>query len=444
MKVTIYGAGYVGLVTAACLAEIGHDVLCIETNAQKLALLEQGQCPIYEPGLEALLERNQRERRLRFTNNGIEGALFAQVQFIAVGTPSAEDESADLTAVYAVAKTIATHIKESVVIVNKSTVPVGTAKAVKAYVDEILQARAVSFDVQVVSNPEFLKEGVAVDDCLQPDRIIVGVEQVAAEQRLKSLYAPLIQDKPEKWVCMDPASAELTKYASNAMLATRISFMNELSHLAGSTGADIDLVKVGMGMDPRIGRLFLNAGCGYGGSCFPKDVRALLKTGEQHGVDLPLMKATEHANQRQKQALVDKVERVLQGQLQGKTIAVWGLAFKPQTDDIREAPSRVLCEALWQKGAIVQAYDPVAMPNFTQAYPGHTQLKLTQTAAQALEGAVLLVIVTEWDEFKKADLFNIATSLSKPYVIDGRNVWQPQAAAAAGLQYYGIGRGLTV
>ena len=441
MKVSIYGAGYVGLVTAACLAEIGHDVLCADVDADKIASLRNGISPIFEPGLEDLLVRHAANGRLQFTADLQETVAFGAVQFIAVGTPSLPNGAANLNAVFAVAKHIGEHINKSCIVVDKSTVPVGTAKKVNDIITQALKARAVNNEVCVVSNPEFLKEGAAINDFMVPDRIVIGCDDQKSAGILHELYSPLIDKTPNKWIVMDVLSAELTKYAANAMLATRISFMNEISHVAQAIGADIEQVRAGIGSDKRIGPYFLNAGCGYGGSCFPKDVRALLSTARDAGVDMPLLQAVEQVNEHQKTVLFTKLNKLFEGDLKGKVIALWGLAFKPNTDDIREATSRVLCEALWAKGARVQAYDPVATDEFRHTYGERDDIHYCVSKEQALEGADVLVIATEWDEFRAPDWSLVKQILEQPVVVDGRNLFNPATLRAAGLHYYAIGRG---
>jgi len=441
MKVSIYGAGYVGLVTAACLAEIGHDVLCADVDADKIASLRDGVSPIYEPGLEELLARHASNGRLRFTTDLQETVAFGLVQFIAVGTPSLENGAANLSAVFAVAQLIGSHVADYCVVVDKSTVPVGTAKKVSEIIHQAIAARAAKIDVAVVSNPEFLKEGAAINDFMFPDRIVLGCSDEKSGKLLRELYTPLIDKAPNKWVVMDILSAELTKYAANAMLATRISFMNEISQVAEAIGADIEQIRLGIGSDKRIGPYFLNAGCGYGGSCFPKDVRALLSTARDAGVNMPLLQAVEHVNEQQKTVLFSKLNRLFNYDLKGKVIALWGLAFKPNTDDIREATSRVLCEALWVQGARVQAYDPVAVEEFRHTYGERADMHYCVSKEQTLEGADALVIVTEWDEFRAPDWSLIKTTLKQPIIVDGRNLFDPQQVHALGIHYYAIGRG---
>lgn len=438
--ITIYGAGYVGLVTGACLAELGHKVLLIDTQASKIADLSRGICPIYEPGLQQLLERHIKTGRLNFSTDLIEGVEHGLLQFIAVGTPSANDGSADLQYVFEVAKGIAEHLPAYRLIVTKSTVPVGTSQKVKQCIADILQQRGSNIDFDVVANPEFLKQGGAIEDFMKPDRIIIGVENERALKHMRELYAAL-DDNGQRFIPMDVSSAELTKYAANAYLATRISFMNEMSQLAEYLGADIDMIRRGMGSDRRIGPHFLMAGCGFGGSCFPKDVRALIKTAESANLAVPLIHATEQVNQYQKKILFKKISHYFSGNLSEKIIALWGLAFKPNTDDMREAPSRVLIEDLLRAGAKVQAYDPVAKKQAQIIFKDIQGLTFSEEAFAALENADVLVIVTEWDEFKRPDFALIREKLRHPAIFDGRNIYDTEFLKAHGLKYYAIGRG---
>lgn len=439
MKITLFGTGYVGLVTGTCLAEVGNDVLCVDIDAKKIADLNQGIIPIYESGLEAMVKENTHAGRLRFTNDikaGVEHGLF---QFIAVGTPSDEDGSADLRHVLAVAQSIAEHINEYRIIVNKSTVPVGTADQVKSIIEASLaqQNKVVEFDV--VSNPEFLKEGVAIDDFMKPERIIIGTNNPRTKELLKALYAPFNRNH-DRIITMDVRSAELTKYAANAMLATKISFMNELANIADQVGADIEQVRNGIGSDSRIGYSFIYAGCGYGGSCFPKDVKALVHIAKKQGYHAELISAVENVNARQKQVLFHKIQDYYQHQLQGKTFALWGLAFKPKTDDMREAPSRVLLEALINAGATVQAYDPEALEEAQRIYGNKAGLTLCQTQNEALEGANALCIVTEWKNFWSPDFALIKNKLLDSVIFDGRNLYNPRLLKSVGIHYHGVGR----
>jgi UDPglucose 6-dehydrogenase len=441
MKVTVFGIGYVGLVQGAVLSEVGHDVVCIDVDADKVERLKQGNIPIYEPGLEALVKENYAAGRLHFTTDAAAGVKHGEVQFIAVGTPPDEDGSADLKYVLAVAETIAKHMEGHQVIIDKSTVPVGTADRVSAKVTQVLSTRGredLTFDV--VSNPEFLKEGSAVVDCMRPDRIIIGTNSQDSEKIMRELYAPFNRNH-EKIIVMDVRSAELTKYAANCMLATKISFMNEIANLAEKLGADIEMVRQGIGSDPRIGYHFLYAGAGYGGSCFPKDVQALIHTAENIDFDAKVLKSVEVRNNEQKTVLFRKIFQHFNGELLGKTFALWGLSFKPNTDDMREAPSRVLMEALWKAGAIVQAYDPEAMEETKRIYGPHTGLTLCKTKEIALEGADALIIVTEWQEFKAPDFELIKQQLKNPLVFDGRNLFDANRMSAKNINYYSIGRG---
>ncbi|MEP7043770.1 MAG: UDP-glucose/GDP-mannose dehydrogenase family protein [Dokdonella sp.] len=442
MRVTIFGTGYVGLVTGTCLAEVGNDVICVDVDADKIARLERGEIPIYEPGLEPLVRANRASGHLKFTTDATAGIAHAQLVFIAVGTPPDEDGSADLSHVLTVARTIGQTLSRYVVIVNKSTVPVGTADAVRAEVARELAARGSEVSFDVVSNPEFLKEGDAVQDCLRPDRIVVGADSARAVELLKVLYAPFNRNH-ERIVLMDVRSAELTKYAANAMLATKISFMNEIANIAEQVGADVEQVRRGIGSDPRIGYHFIYPGAGYGGSCFPKDVKALEYSARQHGHEPHLLSAVEAVNAAQKRKLFALVERHFGGDLRGRTIALWGLAFKPNTDDMREAPSRTLLEQLWQAGANVRAYDPEAGAEVRRLYGERDDLVLCGQYA-ALDGADALVIVTEWKAFRSPDFERIRSQLKQPVVFDGRNIFEPRAVEDAGIAYYGIGRGRSV
>jgi UDPglucose 6-dehydrogenase len=443
MRVTIFGTGYVGLVTGACLAEVGNDVVCVDVDAAKIARLEAGEIPIFEPGLAELVADNRATGRLQFTTDPVTSIAHAQMLFIAVGTPPDEDGSADLSHVLTVAKTIGTHLDRYSIIVNKSTVPVGTAAKVREVVAQQLAERGVDVAFDVVSNPEFLKEGDAVKDCMRPDRIVVGASSARAIEQLKMLYAPFNRNH-ERLVLMDVRSAELTKYAANAMLATKISFMNEMANIAERVGADIELVRHGIGSDPRIGYSFIYPGAGYGGSCFPKDVRALEYTARQHGYEARLLGAVEAVNDEQKGKLFELIARHFGSGLRGRTIAVWGLAFKPNTDDMREASSRRLLEQLWQAGAKVRAYDPEARTEAQRLFGERADLVLCSDAHAALEGADALAIVTEWKAFWSADLARLRSALRTPVIFDGRNIYEPAAVEAAGIAYYGIGRGRSV
>jgi len=439
MKITIFGSGYVGLVTGACFADMGNHVLCVDVDERKTAMLKRGEVPIHEPGLEAVVKRNAETGRLQFTTDAQEGVAHGLLQLIAVGTPPDEDGSADLRYVLAVARTIGQHMTSYKVVVTKSTVPVGTADKVRAAVDETLKARGGGIDFDIVSNPEFLKEGAAIADFMKPDRVVIGTDSERAEELMRAVYEPFIRNR-DRMIVMDVRSSELTKYAANAMLATKISFMNELANLAEHFGADIESVRVGIGSDPRIGYAFIYPGVGYGGSCFPKDVQALQRSAEEVGYDASILAAVESVNARQKQVLFNKMKAHF-GSLRGKTIALWGLAFKPNTDDMREAASRVLMEALWSAGAKVRAYDPVAMEECARIYGSRDDLTLCKSADQALEGADALAIITEWREFRSPDFDSIKATLSAPVIFDGRNLYDPAQMEKAGFSYYAIGRG---
>jgi UDPglucose 6-dehydrogenase len=444
MKVTIFGTGYVGLVTGTCLAEMGNHVLCMDVDADKIARLEHGEIPIFEPGLEPLVKRNHEAGRLAFTTDAPAAVAHGDVIFIAVGTPPDEDGSADLKYVLSVARSIGEHLGRYVVVVDKSTVPVGTADRVREEIALVLsqrEAQDVEFDV--VSNPEFLKEGDAVNDCMKPDRIIVGASSPRAINVLKSLYAPFNRNH-ERIVVMDERSAELTKYAANAMLATKISFMNEVANIAERVGADVEMVRHGIGADPRIGYHFIYPGAGYGGSCFPKDVQALERTAQANGYDARLLGAVEAVNHDQKRKLFDLISRHFDGRLRGLTIALWGLAFKPNTDDMREASSRVLMETLWQAGAKVRAFDPQARDETARIYGTRDDLVLCDDPWAALDGADALVVATEWKVFRSPDFARIKATLNTPVVFDGRNLYDPATVESTGLAYYGIGRGRSV
>lgn len=440
MKITVFGVGYVGLVQGAVLAEVGHDVVCVDTDVGKIEGLRQGLIPIYEPGLDALVNENFRAGRLHFTTNAEEGVRHGHVQFIAVGTPQDEDGSADLKYVMAVAETIAGAMADPKVVIDKSTVPVGTADLVRARMAETLRARGrkdLTFDV--VSNPEFLKEGSAVADCMRPDRIVIGTDSKSAEDLMREIYAPFNRNH-EKIIVMDVRSAELTKYAANCMLATKISFMNEMANLAERLGADIEMVRKGIGSDPRIGYHFIYPGAGYGGSCFPKDVKALVHTADSVAFDAKMLKAVEARNDEQKTVLFKKLVQHFEGDLRGKTIAIWGLSFKPNTDDMRAAPSRVLMESLWKEGAVVHAYDPEAMAEARRIYGSREDLRLCDSKEAVLSGADALVIVTEWQVFKAPDFDLIRARLSSPVIFDGRNLFEPRKIREYGITYYSIGR----
>ncbi|AEP30578.1 UDP-glucose dehydrogenase family protein [Brumicola nitratireducens] len=443
MKVTVFGIGYVGLVQAAVLAEVGHDVVCVDVDQNKVDNLEKGIIPIYEPGLTPLVNSNFEQGRVKFTTDAERGVMHGEVIFIAVGTPPDEDGSADLKYVQAVAKTIATHMQKHKIIINKSTVPVGTADKVIATVSATLKALKKELTFDVVSNPEFLKEGAAVNDCMRPDRIILGTDSEYAEKKLRELYSPFNRNH-DKIIVMDVRSAELTKYAANCMLATKISFMNEMANLAELMGADIENVRKGIGSDPRIGYQFIYPGCGYGGSCFPKDVQALVRSATGVGYTAKILEAVEAVNYRQKEKLFDYIMNHYNGDVKGKTIALWGLSFKPNTDDMREASSRVLMEKLWEQGAIVQAYDPEAMEETQRIYGSRSDLKLMGTKESTLSGASCLVICTEWQVFRAPDFDMIKTQLADDVIFDGRNLFDPSLISEYGLHYYAIGRGLSV
>lgn len=440
MKVTVFGIGYVGLVQAAVLADAGHHVCCVDIDPLKIDALKKGIIPIYEPGLESLVVKGAKDGRLVFTTDAAQGVNHGQLQFIAVGTPPDEDGSADLKYVLAVAETIARHMQSRKVIINKSTVPVGTADKVSAKVQSVLTERGEDLPYAVVSNPEFLKEGAAVNDCQRPDRIVIGTKDVEAEKLMRELYAPFNRNH-DKVIVMDVRSAELTKYAANCMLATKISFMNEISNLAELLGADIEAVRKGIGSDPRIGYHFIYPGCGYGGSCFPKDVQALVRTAQQVGYEPALLQSVEEVNYRQKQKLFQFMNKHFKGDLEGKTVALWGLAFKPNTDDMREASSRVLLEALWAAGVSVKAFDPEAAHEARRLYPESKQFELVASMEEALENADALAICTEWQSFKAPDFSIIKERLSEAVIFDGRNLYDPQVLNALGFTYYAIGRG---
>ncbi|KVE34201.1 UDP-glucose dehydrogenase family protein [Burkholderia sp. TSV86] len=455
MKITIIGTGYVGLVTGACLAEIGHDVFCLDVDPRKIEILNSGGIPIHEPGLQEIIARTRAAGRITFSTDIEASVAHGEIQFIAVGTPPDEDGSADLQYVLEAARNIGRHMAGYKVIVDKSTVPVGTAQRVRSVIAEALAARGLADSgahaFSVVSNPEFLKEGAAVDDFMRPDRIIIGVDDDAAgeiaREKMKKLYAPFNRNH-ERTIYMDVRSAEFAKYAANAMLATRISFMNEMSNLADRVGADIEAVRRGIGSDPRIGYHFLYAGVGYGGSCFPKDVQALIRTASEHGHPLKILEAVEAVNHAQKNVLLGKIEARYGADLSGRTFAVWGLAFKPNTDDMREAPSRRLIAALLERGAVVRAYDPVALDEARRVFALDlhgapdvlARLAFADAADDALAGADALVVVTEWKEFKSPDFSHLKSMLKTPVIFDGRNLYEPDAMAELGIDYHGIGR----
>ena len=439
MKITVIGTGYVGLVTGTCLAEVGNQVLCLDLDASKIDILNAGEIPIHEPGLLEMVQRNVAAGRLKFTTDVAHSVAFGQVQFIAVGTPPDEDGSADLRYVTAAAQNIGRFMTEYKVVVDKSTVPVGTADKVSAALSEELRKRDLDLTFAVVSNPEFLKEGAAVEDFMRPDRIIIGTEDVRAIALMRELYAQFNRNH-DRIVVMDLRSAELTKYAANAMLATRISFMNELAILADTLGADIEHVRLGIGADPRIGFHFLYPGCGYGGSCFPKDVQALISTAQENGVNLKVLQAVEDANEAQKHLLLSKITARFGTDLHGKNFAVWGLAFKPNTDDMRAASSRVLIEGLWALGATVTAYDPVAMNESRRIYGDDSRLSYAKNPMAALQDADALVIVTEWKEFRVPDFVEVKARLKSPVIFDGRNLYIPSQVRSHGIEYSAIGR----
>jgi UDPglucose 6-dehydrogenase len=440
VKVSIFGSGYVGLVTGACLADAGNHVICVDIDRAKIERLNAGDVPIHEPGLDALIKRNVEKGRLRFTDDAALAVGHGLVQMIAVGTPPDEDGSADLRYVLEVARTIGRHMSDYKIVVTKSTVPVGTADKVRATLAQTLVERHADFPFDVVSNPEFLKEGAAIQDFMKPDRVIVGTDDPRTAELMKALYDPFTRNH-ERMIIMDVRSAELTKYAANAMLATKISFMNELANLAERMGADIEKVRVGIGSDPRIGYAFIYPGIGYGGSCFPKDVQALERSATVHGYGAELLHAVEAVNHRQKRVLFDKIERFFAGGLRGRRIAVWGLAFKPNTDDMREAPSRVLLEALWDAGAVVQAYDPVAMGETRRIYGERPDLILCDGVEATLDRADALAICTEWQEFRSPDFEMLRDKLGSAAIFDGRNLYDPALPRRFGLKYHAIGRG---
>ena len=441
MRISVFGSGYVGLVTGACFAEVGNHVCCVDVDVQKVAALQQGNVPIHEPGLEALVKTNLAMGRLQFTTDVVQAVKQSEIQCIAVGTPPDEDGSADLQYVLQVAQTIGQQMTDYKLIIDKSTVPVGTAAKVRETVQAALNARGVVCHFDVISNPEFLKEGAALEDFTKPDRIVIGTDnpdQVVPIMR--ELYTPFNRNR-NKLIIMDIRSAELTKYAANAILATKISFMNEIALIAEQVGADIEQVRIGIGSDPRIGFHFIYPGCGYGGSCFPKDVQALIYTAQQFGVDARILKAIEAVNQQQPQVLFQKINSHFQGQLLGRRFALWGLAFKPDTDDMREAPSRKLMAALWEQGAIIQAYDPEAMPETRRLYGERVDLLLCHTPEATLQNADALIIVTEWKLFRSPDFDFIKAQLKQPLIFDGRNLYDPQRMQNRGFTYYAIGRG---
>ena len=440
MKVTIIGTGYVGLVTGACLAEMGNHVVCVDVDERKIRILNEGSIPIHEPGLERLVARNAGVGRLQFTTDVAAAIHHGTLLLIGVGTPPEEDGSADLQHVLSAARSIGATMTDYKVVVDKSTVPVGTADAVRLAIGKELERRGIAVDFAVVSNPEFLKEGAAVDDFMRPDRIIVGADDERAVLLMRALYAPFTRNHDRLQV-MDVRSAEFTKYAANAMLATRISFMNELALLAERVGADIELVRRGIGSDPRIGTDFLYPGAGYGGSCFPKDVKALIRTGRDNDLELGVLVAVDAANERQKKVLVDKVVKRFGEDLTERTFALWGLAFKPDTDDMREAPSLVIIDELLRRNARIQAYDPAAMPEARRLFGGTAGVGFAADQNAALTGADALLILTEWREFRSPDFQLILAALRQPVIFDGRNLFDPPTIGALGIEYYAIGRG---
>jgi UDPglucose 6-dehydrogenase len=441
MRVTIFGSGYVGLVTGACLAEAGNHVVCVDVDASKIECLNRGEVPIHEPGLDALIKRNAEAGRLEFTTNAEKGVEHGLFQIIAVGTPPDEDGSADLRYVLAVARTIATHANRYAIVITKSTVPVGTADKVRREIENTIRSRGVSFEFDVVSNPEFLKEGAAIQDFMKPDRVVIGTDNPRTQELMRALYEPFTRQH-DRLIVMDIRSSELTKYAANAMLATKISFMNELANIAERVGADIEKVRVGIGSDPRIGYSFIYPGAGYGGSCFPKDVQALVRSSRDAGHTPEILNAVEAVNKRQKQVLFEKLRRHFgDAGLSGRTVALWGLAFKPNTDDMREAPARTLIDLLTNAGVAVKAFDPVAGEEAKRIYVDNSRFQLARNAYEAAEGADALVIVTEWQEFRSPDFERLKKILKSPLIFDGRNLYDPGMVGRFGLTYYAIGRG---
>ncbi len=439
MRVSIFGTGYVGLVTGSCLAYSGHQVTCVDIDEEKVKALGEGVIPIFEPGLESIVKQSVKEKRLKFTTDAKEAVEFAEVIFIAVGTPPDEDGAADLRYVLQVATSVGEHMQDYRLVINKSTVPVGSADKVRAKMKEVLATRGADIPFDVASNPEFLKEGAAVGDFMKPDRIIVGCSSPRVEKLMQELYAPFNRNR-DKLMFMDVRSAELTKYAANAMLATKISFMNELSRIAEKLDADIELVRKGIGSDPRIGYSFIYPGCGYGGSCFPKDVKALVKTANTIDEPAELLTAVESVNDSQKDVLVSKVKKYFGESLRGKTLALWGLAFKPNTDDMREAPSRVFLEAMWDLGVNIRAFDPEAMTETARIYGDRDDLTFCESSEQALENADGLVVCTEWSAFRSPDWETVSGLLKQKVVFDGRNLYEPELMAEKGYAYYAIGR----
>ncbi len=440
MRVTIFGSGYVGLVTGACLADAGNDVICVDIDAAKIERLNAGDIPIHEPGLDAVIERNAKAGRLSFTTDAQAGVAHGLFQLIAVGTPPDESGAADVRYVLEVARTIGSHMTDYRIVVDKSTVPVGTADKVRAEILRTLGQRKASVEFDVVSNPEFLKEGAAIADFMKPDRVVVGTDNARTTELMRALYEPFTRNH-DRLIVMGIRSAELTKYAANAMLATKISFINELAAIAEKVGADIEKVRIGIGSDPRIGYSFIYPGAGYGGSCFPKDVQALIRTADSLGANTRILQAVEAVNDAQKEILFERISSYFAGELTGRTVAIWGLAFKPNTDDMREAPSRVLMERLWAAGAKVRAYDPVAMPEVKRIYGERADLELCAGARQTLAGADVLAIVTEWQEFRSPDFEFIRAALTHSVIFDGRNLYEPSMVARFGFKYFAVGRG---
>jgi UDPglucose 6-dehydrogenase len=440
MRVTIFGSGYVGLVTGACLADAGNHVMCVDVDTAKTERLKRGDVPIHEPGLEALIRRNAEAGRIEFTTDAARGVQHGLFQVIAVGTPPGDDGSADLTYVLAVARTIATHMSRYCIVITKSTVPVGTADKVHREIDRTLAERGAKVEFDVVSNPEFLKEGAAISDFMKPDRVVIGTDNPRTTELMRALYEPFIRNH-DRLIVMDIRSSELTKYAANAMLATKISFMNELANIAERLGADIEKVRIGIGSDPRIGYSFIYPGTGYGGSCFPKDVQALIRSAHDAGHEPQILNAVESVNTRQKEVLFRKMQRHFSDGLAGRTLALWGLSFKPNTDDMREAPARTLIELLLAAGARVHAYDPVAGAEAQRLYAGVAGLSLARNAYDAVQGADALAIVTEWQEFRSPDFERLRELLKTPVIFDGRNLYDPAMVARFGLTYYAVGRG---
>jgi len=440
MRVTIFGSGYVGLVTGACLADAGNHVMCVDVDAAKIERLKRGDVPIHELGLEALIKRNAEAGRIEFTTDAVKAVAHGLFQLIAVGTPPGEDGSADLRYVLAVARTIATHLSRYSIVITKSTVPVGTADKVRAQIEQTLRERGAKVEFDVVSNPEFLKEGAAIADFMKPDRVVVGTDNPRTTELMRALYEPFTRNH-DRLIVMDIRSSELTKYAANAMLATKISFMNELANIAERVGADIEKVRIGIGSDPRIGYSFIYPGTGYGGSCFPKDVQALIRSSHEVGHEPQILNAVEAVNAQQKEVLFHKMQRHFADGLKGRTIALWGLAFKPQTDDMREAPSRTLIDLLLEAGASVQAYDPIAAAEAQRLYAGRPGLTLCRNAYEAAHGADALAIVTEWQEFRSPDFERLRETLKGPVIFDGRNLYDPPMVGRFGITYYAIGRG---